>query len=447
MAHTKSLSMLTLVSQPRFLGGLVLVSLVLLPYVVYLGLAGLILFMGLVIYRSGSAMRSLLWYQGFGLLTVILCLNGLWARFQGEALLQLANFLPFFALFAALSVFLSEARSRAIILERWVTGLLIATVPINVLALVEYWLRSPAMMAELSQSDRWHDFYQLHYGHRAYMMFHHPNIMACFLIMVFGMALGLVLQRLNQNQSGGQYDSHQHPQSQDVALPIGVVNLWQGWIGLSTAIGLILAGIFVTGSRNGILIAVIQLVCFGIIARRHRLVAIAGLGSVVAIVLAVAVMGIGGRTLSLDIFTNDPRVLVWQFAWDYIQQRPLLGWGLGSYKLMYVPDSIPNYPNINHAHNFWVTLAAETGLPTTFVFTGIIGRICYCSVRRLIAATKAIAGSSISVGCGLAFLGICLFCLFDVPIFDARINIMGWLSLAGLYVAAQQSDLTHDVSE
>ena len=446
MAHTKSFS-ITLANQPRFLGGLVLVSLVLLPYVVYLGLAGLTLFMGLVIYNSGSAVRSLLWHRGFVLLTVILCLNGIWARFQGEALLQLANFLPFFGLFAAISVFLAEARSRAIILERWVTGLLMATVPINVLAAVEYWLRSPAMMAELSQSDRWQGFYQLHYGHRAYMMFHHPNTMACFLVIVFGMALGLVLQRLNQNSSTVQNDLPQKSQLKRDRFQKSALGSWSEWLGLSGAMGLVLAGIFFTGSRNGILIAVIQLICFGFIARRHRFVAIAGLGSVVAIVLAVALMGIGGRTLSLGIFTNDPRVLVWQFAWDYIQQRPLLGWGLGSYKLMYVPDSIPNYPNINHAHNFWVTLAAETGLPTMLVFTGIIGRICYRSVQRLVMAAHAIAGSSIAIGCGLAFLGICLFCLFDVPIFDARINIMGWLSLAGLYVAAQPSDLAHDISQ
>ncbi|MEO0534945.1 MAG: O-antigen ligase family protein [Cyanobacteria bacterium P01_A01_bin.123] len=426
MAHTKSFSILTLANQYRFLSGLVLVSLVLLPYVIYLGLAGLTLFMGLVIYRNGPAVRSQLWHQGFVLLAVLLSFNAVWASFRGEALLQLANFLPFFVLFTTFCVFLGEAKSPVVTLDRWAMGLLLATVPINLLAGVEYWLRSPAMMAKLAQSDRWQDFYQRHYGHRAYMMFHHPNIMACFLIMVFGLVLGLVLHRLNQHRSG---------------QPLGTR---REWLGIGAALALVLAGIFFAGSRNGILIVAIQIVCFGLIARRHRFVAIAGLGSVITLVLVVGVMGIGGRTVSLGIFTHDPRVLVWQFAWDYMQQRPLSGWGLGSYKLMYVPDSVPNYANINHAHNFWITLAAEAGLPTTLAFTGIIGRLCYRGVRGIIQPIKAIAGNGVFIGYGLAFLGICLFCLFDVPIFDARINILGWLSLAGLYAAGQQLNLAQE---
>lgn len=159
--------MLRLASQHRFLSGLVLVSLVLLSYVVFLGLAGLTLFMGLIIYRSGPTVRSRLWHQGFVLLAVLLGFNAVWASFHGEALLQLANFLPFFVLFVAFCVFLAESKSPVVSLERWATGLLWATVPINLLAGVEYWLRSPAMMAKLSPRDRWQDFYQLSYGHRA----------------------------------------------------------------------------------------------------------------------------------------------------------------------------------------------------------------------------------------------------------------------------------------
>jgi hypothetical protein len=38
----------------------------------------------------------------------------------------------------------------------------------------------------------------------------------------------------------------------------------------------------------------------------------------------------------------------------------------------------------------------------------------------------------------LAFLGCTAFSLFDVPIFDARINALGWMLLAGIWGIVQQ---------
>ncbi|MEM8543266.1 MAG: O-antigen ligase family protein [Cyanobacteria bacterium P01_H01_bin.119] len=430
--------MMQFLKPERSVSGLILVSLICLPYSIYLGLAGLVIFMGLMLYRYGSDFGQLLWQQGFVLLGAAMALNVIWASFHGEALLQLTNFLPYFGLFAACSIFLRRAAAPVEVLERWAIGLVLATIPINLWAGVEYWLRSPAMMARLIERDRWRNFYQLYYGHRAYAVFHHPNVMACFLVMVFGVALGVVLYRLNR--AGGQAGDQSVDKARNaLARPQRVQPVQREvleWLGLIAAMGLILAGVFFTGSRNGILILGIQLLCFGWIARRHRLIAIAGLISLTTLAISVWGLGIGGRAISLGIFTDDPRVLVWQFAGRYIQQRPLQGWGLGSYKLMYVPGSIPGYENINHAHNFWVTLAAEAGLPTAILFTVIIGRLCYEAVRFHIQQPSIVQDQYsqdqyIFVGYGLAFLGVCLFSLFDVPLFDARINVMGWLSLAG----------------
>jgi hypothetical protein len=44
------------------------------------------------------------------------------------------------------------------------------------------------------------------------------------------------------------------------------------------------------------------------------------------------------------------------------------------------------------------------------------------------------------VGYGLGFLACTLFALFDIAFFDARVNVLGWLMLAGLQAIADLAD-------
>ncbi|MBD2088479.1 O-antigen ligase family protein [Microcoleus sp. FACHB-1515] len=383
-----------------FVGGL--------PFLYYVSLAGLfgVLVRLIVRFRKSSldpiARNTLL------LISALLLLSSSFAHDKGEAFLQLANFLPFFLLFAFVPVLLRTA----IALEQLAMPILLTSIPINLIALGEYLLKNwdyPRSMRRLAIA-RW--VRRAPDQGRAMVMFDQPNALACYLLLVLGLGLGLIL-----------YSRFKTASQSDRAL-------------LYSATFLNLLGIFCSGSRNGFLVAISQLVVFSLCVKVNRKLLITGLTSLGAIVVAAAVFGIGGRALSVGSWTHDPRVEIWRFAIDLIRDRPLLGWGLGNYKLLY--DDLPiskAYPAF-HPHNFWLLLGCETGLLVTIALTLLVGWICYRTVRRLMEGAIEPSYRAVLIGYCLAFWSCIAFSLLDVTFYDARINVLNWVILAALYAAS-----------
>ena len=411
------------VSQPLFL-----TSLFFLPYFMYVSLAGLLAIIGIELQSHWKQIFSLLHKRGFILLGAGLLISSSFAYDRPEAFLQLTHFLPFFLFFAIALILMQSFEQPCKELEQLAWYLVLAAMPLNLAAPIEYWLKAPALISQFSNTSWLAWLYQDEYHvHRAQSVFDHPNVMASYLVLIFGLGLGLVLNASEQPKS-------------IILKRTGegfLANLRHNIALLYIATFLNLVGIFCSGSRNGIIIALSQLLIFGCFAHKHRFIRLAGLGSMVAIAIGVIFMGIGGRQLSLSLLTNDPRIGVWSFAYDFIQRRPLLGWGLGNYKLLYQPQSIPGYDYIPHAHNFWVMLAVETGIPIMLAFTLIIGLICYRGVRALWLKPMSGFQRSILLSYLLAFWGCAAFALFDTPFYDARVNILDWLALAGIYILSQ----------
>ncbi|MFE4105242.1 O-antigen ligase family protein [Almyronema epifaneia] len=407
------------------------VSLILLPFVNWVGLIGFVLLMGLCLYASGREIWAWLWQRGWVALAVALVIGTLFASDRPEALLQLSNFLPYFLLLGVLVNGLPTLPQPLAQLEEWASWLTITTMPINLLAIAEYSLMSPSAIAQSPQSPVLAWLYRLsldeNFGHRANVIFDHPNTLACYLTLVLGLNLGLLLS--------------QSPRSERVgAWPFLGQRLRQQPLWLYLSVALILAGIFCAGSRNGLLVAIAEVVIVTICGQRHGYVKLAGLGGIVAIAASALWGGVGGRQLSVSLFSDDPRLAVWRIALEHIQAHPIWGIGLGNYKLLYVPNSIPGYERIYHAHNFWLHLAAEAGLPIAIAFTFLVGWGCYRGTRALLQTKIPPAQRWLLGGYGLAFLSCGLFSLFDVTLYEARVNLLGWLSLAVIYSAPDLLD-------
>ena len=171
----------------------------------------------------------------------------------------------------------------------------------------------------------------------------------------------------------------------------------------------------------------VLLLIAGYLARRCRWVWLLGLAILSAVGIGLLFMGFGGRSLSVALFVNDPRVAAWQIALDLIRQRPLTGWGLGGFSHQYVPFSVTGHERLFHPHNLWLYLACDTGTPTMLLFCWVVGRTYVAGIRRL-----RLTPSPALLGYLLGFTGCILFALFDVTLFDARINVLSWFILAGL---------------
>lgn len=403
-------------------------SLVVLPYVIYLSIVGLL---GLLVMLVARFRRTALdpWVRnGFLGLTGLMVISSLLAENKGEAFLQLTNFLPFFALFSVLPFVLRRVDD----LERAATLLVLTTIPLNLISVVEYSLKSPWLPASLRRLPwvRW--VRSAPHKGRAMTVFDHPNVMASFLVLILGLGLGLVLKRLVQASLARRLDS------QTRAVSPAPIHLTP-WVVAAT--GLTLVGIFCTGSRNGLIVAVLQLVVFSLFTRRSRIIVGLGLLGVLGMVGVASLLGIGGRRLAIGEWADDPRVGVWRIALDLIRERPWWGWGLGNYKFEYPARLIdPEYQNIFHPHNFWLLLASEAGLLVMVGMTLLVGYICYRGIKSGRSPFLTPTDKAILLAYGLGFLGCVGYALFDVTLYDARINVLNWLLLSGLYRFGQIGD-------
>ncbi len=387
-----------------------LASLIVLPYASYLGL---LVMLGLLIgaMRSrGKQVWQLCGQCGFGWLTAGLLLSSSFALNKGESFLQLTNFLPFFLFFGVLATVPSVVKQPFVQLEALAKWLLLTSVPLCLIAVVEFVIKFEAIAPRIKALAlptwllNW--IYVPDFGHRAHSLFGHPNALAAYLAIVLGLGLGLGLKRLSERKGFGLE---------------------------ALALGLCAISIFCTGSRNGVLISLVLVAIALYAARRHKWVMLAGLFGGGAIVAAVLSMGIGGRSLSMALLTNDPRLGVWRLAIEMIHQRPWLGWGFAGLRLLYEPGSIPDYDSIAHAHNVWLFLASEAGIPMMVGFCVVVGTIYYRGVRVLLKGGLMGGDRAILLGYLLAFASCLLFSLFDVALFDSRINVLSWGLLAAIY--------------
>lgn len=395
-------------------------SLLSLPYLIYLSLAGLIGVMLFLLSTFRQTAIDRLTQISLLVLGGLLILSSLVAIDRGEALLQLANFLPFFLLFAVLP-FLFKGVEQ---LEQTAFLLVLTAIPLNIISLFEYFLKAPGLPRQIRRIPFVKWVRSAPHKGRAMVVFDHPNWFASYLVLMLGLGLGLVLHYAMQSR---HQPAPLHPRQR----------LLKRIVVAATFLNLV--GIFCSGSRNGLVVAVLQLAIFALLVK-GRAIAFAGFAGLIGLVSVVAIRGIGGRSLSLTEWADDPRIGVWQIAIDLMRERPWLGWGLGSYKLLYPSRLIdPEYPNVFHPHNFWLMLGCETGWPFMVLFTLLIGWLCYQTTRALMQGQIKFPDREILWGYLLAFGGCVAFALFDVTLYDARINVVNWVVLGGIYLYSQNA--------
>jgi O-antigen ligase len=207
------------------------------------------------------------------------------------------------------------------------------------------------------------------------------------------------------------------------------------WVCGATA--LVLVGIFCSGSRSGLLIAGLQLLAFGGLLRPYRYMFWAGLGAIGLLALSAMIWGIGGRSLPEAFATISLRFSVWHLAIEMIPRHPWLGSGLGTFKLLYDPSQFPVPDDfLPHAHNLWLMLAAEAGIPIALGFTALVGWVVGRSTYILVSQPLPAEGMALLAGYLTGFGGTAAFAFFDLAFYDGRINILGWLLLGSIQAMA-----------
>jgi O-antigen ligase len=216
------------------------------------------------------------------------------------------------------------------------------------------------------------EFFALGRYLRAYGTFEQPNPYGGYLGLVAPLAFALVLFsfRPDRNRWGGDSDRADIP-------------AWLKWLALGSFVAVTM-GIGMSASRGAWLAFVAAFVAVNLgQSRRGALV-------FVTLILLLAFAGaLGGfRLLPAGItqrltsflplvgasdvraievtdanYASLERLAFWQAALDMWHERPWLGIGFGNYQAVYPQFSLPKWRMaLGHAHNYYLNIAAETGL-------------------------------------------------------------------------------------
>ncbi|MDT9182621.1 O-antigen ligase family protein [Limnospira sp. PMC 289.06] len=367
--------------------------------------------------------RGLLGLAGLLLLTVIFAENPV------EAILGTANFIPYFIVFAAVAILLENFAQL-----RWLSWLLILPgIPIVILGWGQQFLGWSGI--ELLQSVLgWVLAPGGNPQGRMASVFMYANILAAYLVIVFAFSLGLLVAELGLI-TDVNYEKH------------GILtNVNPRFLLVTAATTTLLSGLglIVTNSRNAWIVGVCVSLAYAIYLGWNWLLGLVGV--VVAAVLGAAfapsplrdslrviIPGYFWQRLTDENFDRPLetlRITQWRFTWEMTRQRPITGWGLRNFTPVYEAQM-----NVwmGHPHSLPLMMMAEVGIPITIAFWAGVGWVLVDGVK-LMGRPYLTKGDRLVLFSYIVAFGACvLFNLADVTIFDFRVNLLGWLLLAGIY--------------
>jgi len=95
-------------------------------------------------------------------------------------------------------------------------------------------------------------------------------------------------------------------------------------------------------------------------------------------------------TIEFSATGSNARILQWQAAYDYIKKHPLLGSGIGNWKLASIPYERPFVNDLlvaYHVHNDFLEFTAETGLLGGLFYLSVFVLILFTAIRTLLRSS------------------------------------------------------------
>ncbi|AIE74192.1 O-antigen ligase [Synechocystis sp. PCC 6714] len=409
------------------------VGLTLLPFNAVAGLLPLLFASLRPWFFHGKKLASLPLAKVWAALTLWFLLTTITAHNRGEALLGLANFVPYFIVFLAFSQVICQFKQ----LNNLAWLLTANTVVLCVIGFGQIYggWATPDWLAAIGTN--------LVAGGRPEgrmsSLLMYANLFSAWLLMVFPLSLGLLIQSVRR----------WHFTASGFALnPPPLV-----WALLGACI-LEAIALVLTGSRSAWGIGLLIAVAYAIYLGWYWLVALAAGATAMVLWASFGPFGkeplrqivpryFWGRLsdeLYPDRYTTALRSTQWKFSWDMFLDQPIFGQGLRNFTPLY--QAAMNVW-IGHPHNLVLMLLGETGLIGTLLMLGAVGLILAQGailLTNLAHCTGFLRRSQhlLLFSYGLAFAALCLYNLFDVTIFDMRNNVLGWTFLAAIAGVSQR---------
>ena len=213
------------------------------------------------------------------------------------------------------------------------------------------------------------------------------------------------------------------------------------WAGI-LFVGFILFYSIAISQSRGVILAFSISFIFVFFTLQNHTSRIAKLATVLTIVVSFFIAniytdsGVSHRieTLSDPTSAGSDRLVIWQAGLEMLKDKPLLGTGIGTFWLVY-----PKYRSDSddsggfHAHNDYLQLAIEAGLPGAFLFVLIIISLGHM-VWKLLKCNLLLPKHRYEL---VAFFGA-LITLFLHSLFTFNFYVLPIMLMAGLYLGRIQ---------
>jgi len=195
-------------------------------------------------------------------------------------------------------------------------------------------------------------------------------------------------------------------------------------IAAGVAAAIMVGTIFLSGSRGGMIAVFVELIILAtVLVRRKKSVRIAIASVAFGVVLVSLLAWLGGKELTTRVssistetrteVSGGMRFSIDRDALHMFTRRPILGWGLGAFPVVY-PQFRSFYTNffVNEAHDDYAQLLAEMGLlgfGTMIWFVVVL----YRNALRKIGNWASDVTGAMTLACILGFSGILVHSLVD----------------------------------
>ena len=200
-------------------------------------------------------------------------------------------------------------------------------------------------------------------------------------------------------------------------MPCALAVLWYGrqlrwpraamWAGALLVV-LFLASAYATQNRTVWLGFALEIAVFALVLTVRRSgdlraqLAIAVAGAVVVAATATVVLLVQAERETTGAYSMgaDPRFSIWPKATQYIERRPLTGYGFGRGLLRERLPAEANHELAWHAHNLFLDLALQTGLTGLLLFVVLLAATLRQGLRFAADTSPATAA------CGMALIAV-----------------------------------------
>jgi len=234
--------------------------------------------------------------------------------------------------------------------------------------------------------------------YRAYGSFEQPNPYAGYLGLIWPVAAGLLIAQI-------QNLKYRHsPRVREISNRRGILHL-ASCILLATCVLLLVLALVFSWSRGAWLGALAALAVMAAVLPRRMWLGVGGVAIALAVLISANTIGLLPNAIRsrLTDFTQQAQVFDvrgqgitdanyavlerlahWQAAGEMIRYHPWTGVGFSNYETVYPQYALWNWPiALGHAHNIYLNVAAELGLPGLLAYLFLWGAIFWQTARAL----------------------------------------------------------------